>query len=135
AGLLTYTTDAGESAYYDTIKMTRDYLEKMGEEKPIALPTSRGTALYYYKQSLKYGDIEAARKYLDKYKNLGGKMSDVKASIKRADPLAMLPVRYKYKFMSQLDAEDKEKVERAKKWYRDTYIGKQKGNRTVGQGV
>ncbi|MBF0319986.1 MAG: hypothetical protein HQL01_09340 [Nitrospirae bacterium] len=88
AGLLTYTTDSGESAYYDTIKMTRDYLEKMGEEKPAVLPTSRGTALYYYKQSLKYVDIEAARKYLDEYKKIGGKMSDVKVSIKRVDSLA-----------------------------------------------
>ncbi|KWT73768.1 hypothetical protein [Candidatus Magnetominusculus xianensis] len=126
AGLLTYTTDAGESAYYDTIKMTRDYLEKLGEEKPTALPTSRGTALYYYKQSLKYGDIEAARKYLDKYKNLGGKMSDVKASIKRADPLAMLPAKYRDKFMAGLDAEDRAKIERAKRWYRETYLGKEK---------
>jgi hypothetical protein len=124
--LATYTADPGEIAYYDTRKMVMDFLKKQNIEKPIVDPTTRANALYYYKQAIKYGDAPAAEKYLQQYKDLGGKIKYLQVSIKRAHPTASLPGRFRSKFFNRLSEKDRETIKRATAWYKSTYKGTKK---------
>jgi hypothetical protein len=85
-------------------------------------PTTRGNALYYYKQALKYGDANAAFKYMKKYKELGGTPQGLKISIKLAHPIGGLQVRFRGKFRRSLSPEQRISYDRAVRWYRDTYL-------------
>jgi hypothetical protein len=123
ASLFTYTADPGEIAYHDTRKMVMDYLKEQNIEKPMVDPTSRSNALYYYKQAIKYGDVPAAEKYLQRYKDLGGKMKYLRVSIKRAHPTANLPGRFRTKFFNRLSEKDRQTIKRATSWYKKTYKG------------
>lgn len=117
----TYTSDPGESAYYDTLSMVYDFLEKNGRERASGVPTNRSNALYYYKQALKYGDLKAAEKYLKKYYELGGIDTGIDQSIKRADPLAPLPADWRSLFIQSLSEDEKARFQLAMRWYEKTY--------------
>jgi hypothetical protein len=117
-----YTSDPGEAAYHDTRSLVFKYLERQHIERPMADPTSRSNALYYYRQAIKYGDGEAARRYLQTYIRLGGRMQGVKASVKRAHPLAVLPNAHRGRFLRSLAPEDRAALNRATNWYRRTYL-------------
>ena len=123
-----YNSDPGESAYYDIKKWERDYLDQHGVEKPSISPTSKGNALYYYKQALKYGDVGAAKKYLEKYFELGGKRKGIALSVKLSHPLGGMPKRHKSGFMRSLTPKQKETYDRALAWYRTAYRGGTRGN-------
>jgi hypothetical protein len=122
--LVVYSSDPGEAAYFDTRKMVGDFLEARNIEKPVVDPTERSSALYYYKQAIKFGDAEAAEKYLAKYKELGGKIKYLRISIDRAHPLARLPRKNRTQFFNTLSAKDRQTIKRATKWYALTYRGK-----------
>ena len=121
-GMLINTSDPGEQAYYSSRKYVFDWLDKQGKERPAPVPTNRSNALYYYKQSLKFGDFEAAEKYLKKYKDMGGKESNVRASVKRAAPLASLKLSDRYKFKQSLSPEQQETLRIATGWYKQHYV-------------
>ncbi len=108
-----YQTDVGESAYYDTRKWIYEYLDNKGIEKPSVSPTNKSNALYYYKQSMKYGDLEKAEKYLKKYYEFGGTRKGYKQSIKLAHPIAALPIKHRRRFMGELTPKQRETVDRA----------------------
>jgi len=122
SGMLVNYSDPGEQAYYTARKHVFEWLEKNGKERPAVMPTNRSNALYYYKQALKYGDFEAAEKYLKKYKDLGGKESNVQGSIKRAEPLASLKLSDRYRFKQSLSQEQQETLRLALDWYKDHYV-------------
>jgi len=117
-----YTSDPGESAYYDVKKASFDFLDKEGIEKPGFIPTTKSNALYYYKQSLKYGDLSAAKRYLEKYKKLGGTLGGIKISIKATHPLASVPKRLRRKFLRSLNKKQRKSYNIALKWYRLHYL-------------
>jgi hypothetical protein len=121
ASLVTYSADPGEAAYHDSRRMVFDFLKAQNVEKPMVDPTNRSNALYYYKQSIKFGDAKAAEKYLQQYKDLGGKLKYLKVSIKRAHPLAGLPKKYRTRFYNRISKEDKVIIRRGTKWYKETY--------------
>jgi hypothetical protein len=114
--------DPGEQAYYTSRKYIFDWLDKQGKEKPAAMPTNRSNSLYYYKQALKFGDFDAAEKYLKKYQGMGGKLHDVQGSIRRVHPLASLRLADRYKFKSSLSPEQKETLSVATAWYKKHYV-------------
>jgi predicted nucleotidyltransferase len=118
AGLLINESDPGEQAYYTSRKMVFDWLEKNGKERGSALPTNSSNALYYYKQALKYGDMDAAEKYLKKYQDLGGKFHGIQMSIQRAHPLSSLKLSDRAKFKESLSLEDKQTMDVALEWYK-----------------
>lgn len=120
--LLTYKTDPGEASYYDSMTLVRDYLEEQGAETPDISPTKKSNALYYYKQAKKYGDKKAQDKYLQEYFSLGGRRQDLMKSVRRADPLAILPIKYRGKFMKSLDADEKDTFKKGRNWWRETYM-------------
>ena len=116
-----YTATPGETAYYGAREMVGKFLEDRNIERTFHDPTDRSTALYWYKTAIKYGDAEAAKKYLAQYKEMGGTMKGLKISVNRAHPLAELPKKYRTKFLNQLSNEDRETVKRAGKWYKETF--------------
>jgi hypothetical protein len=116
-----YSASPGETAYYGARELVGKFLEARNIERPFNEPTEKGNALYWYKTAIKYGDAEAAERYLKKYKELGGTTKGLKISIERAHPLAALPKKYRTKFLNELSEEDRETVKRAGKWYKETF--------------
>lgn len=121
AGLLSYTSDPGELAYYSVRKKIYDFLDSKNVERPAIEPTDKSNALYYYKQALKFADMDAAQRYLKKYAELGGTMKGMEVSVAKAHPLAALPVKYRQLFLSSMTAKDKKELERSVRWYETTY--------------
>lgn len=121
ATLATYSTAPGESSYYSVKKKVYDYLDEQGHDRPAITPTNRSNALYYYRQALKYGDMEAAAKYRKKYQELGGTEAGISKSLKRAHPLAGLPKAERYSFRMSLDESDQRTLREAIEWWRKTY--------------
>jgi hypothetical protein len=119
--LLVYSSDPGEQAYYDTRKMVFDWLDKEEVERPSAKPTKRSNALYYYRQALKYGDFKAAERYLKKYYELGGTSRTLRGSIKRAHPLASIPMAKRFRFRRSLGPQEAQRLKMALDWYDLTY--------------
>lgn len=115
-------SDPGEQAYYTSRKYIFDWLDKQGKEKPAAMPTNRSNSLYYYKQALKFGDFDAAEKYLKKYQGMGGKLHDVQGSIRRVHPLASLRLADRYKFKASLSPEQQKTLSVATAWYKKHYV-------------
>jgi hypothetical protein len=122
-GLAFYESDPGEQAYYTTRKYIYDWLDDQGKERPQVIPTARGNALYYYKQAIKFGDIDAAAKYLRKYKEMGGKMHNIQGSLKRVHPLSSLKLSDRNKFKKSLSPEQEETLSLAIAWYKKHYTG------------
>lgn len=139
ANLIFYTSDPGEAAYYTTRSLVADFLEKEGVEQGSGDPTKRSNALYYYKQSLRYGDRDLATKWLNKYYELGGTPKGMKLSIDKAHPLGRLKepetskkraeqkkrspqtVELREKFEQSLSPADRETIKRALRWYNKVY--------------
>ena len=117
-----YNSDPGESAYYDIKSKTYDWLRKNRLEKPSHTPSDPGKALYYYKQALKYGDLKAAEKYLNKYLELGGKKTGIDSSMKRVHPLGSLAKKDYRAFLGTLSEGEKERYGLALRWYNNTYL-------------
>lgn len=120
--LLLFSTDPGEASYYTTKEMLFDFLKEKGVETPSMKPTKRSNALYYYKQSLRFGDEKKAEKFLNKYKELGGTRRGFKTSITKTHPLAMLPKKYRAEFSEGITPEEKEVIERSIEWYNAVYL-------------
>ena len=121
-GVVAYTSDPGESAYYDFGSNARTWLENNNVEVPSITPTRRSNALYYYKQAIKYGDKEAAERYLAEYKKEGGNRKMMMQSVRKMRPITMVPRKYRRKFMDSLSPSDRETMQRANDWWKQTYI-------------
>jgi hypothetical protein len=120
-----YFSDPGEAAYWDAKSLSLKFLKRKGEQSPSVEPTDRQNAVYYYKVALRYGDLSAADRYLDKYKELKGDMKSIKVSIKMSSPLSSFAGsnrKYRREFLDGLGERDRGAVERAEKWYREVYL-------------
>jgi len=122
SGLLVYDNSPGEAAYYTMRQNIFDFMKDNGEEFPSGEPTDRSNALYYYKQSLKLGDPEKASFWFEKYKELGGTAKGYTASMKKGMIINTIPNDLKAAWYKSLDAEDKEVLDMANKWYFETYL-------------
>jgi len=120
-GLTSYQVDPGEAAYYTIRDLGSKYLDRKSVERPSMSPTKRQNALYYYKQALKYGDKQAAERYLKKYMDMDGSTKGVAASIRSAEPLGFMPRAHRSKFTDGLNAEESRILNAAILWYRKTY--------------
>jgi hypothetical protein len=125
SNVFTYTSDPGEQAYHGTRSLVQKYMDVQGIERPMADPTNKGNAIYYYKRALQYGDGAAAEKYLEKYRELGGNWKSLHESIKRSHPLAALPPAHRMRFMAWADSDGRRSVAAAINWYNKVYRGGQ----------
>ncbi|HNR51540.1 MAG TPA: hypothetical protein PKI80_08155, partial [Deltaproteobacteria bacterium] len=123
--LVGYSSDPGEAAYFDTRERARRFLERKGIGQGYfqSDSKSKSAALYNYKKALQYGDLDVAKKYLDRYMELGGSRKGLKISVRLASPEAWIPKKYRAEFRQSLTAADRIKHDRAMKWYRDVYYG------------
>jgi hypothetical protein len=119
--LLIYNADPGESAYYETRSQMYGFLDAKGIERASGTPTTKGNALYYYRQALKFGDFKAAKKYREEYFKLSGSQRGMNISIKGAQPIAALPKKLRREFLRSLSPKDIKTYQAADKWYSDTY--------------
>ena len=102
--------------------MVRDFRDKEGESSMGGFtPTDRGNALYYHKQALRFGDFEAAEKYLRQYAELGGTRKGLKASIRLAEPTARVPKKLRRRFMFSLSPSERQTLKAAQRWYKSVY--------------
>lgn len=123
--LVGYQTDPGEAAYFDTRGVARKFMERKGVNPGYfhADSNSKSAALYNYKKALQYGDLDTAKKYLDKYMSLGGSRKGLKISVRLASPEAWVPKNYRAEFRQSLSKSELEKYNTAMQWYRDVYGG------------
>jgi hypothetical protein len=71
---------------------------------------------------LKFGDFDAAKKYLKKYQDMGGKLHDVQGSIRRVHSLASLRLADRYKFKTSLSSEEQGTLSIAIAWCKKHYV-------------
>jgi len=115
-----YTTDTGESAYhYIKAKEHSFYEDKEGEQSGFTT-NSKQDALYYHKKAIKWGDTASAERWKKEYLDLGGKASGIKRSVTAAKPLAKVK-KYRREFINSLSDTEKEILQRAEEWYKETY--------------
>jgi len=131
--LLISSTDPGESAYYKNWEKVRKWRDKLGKDDVGGFtPTTKSNALYYYKQAMKYQDIDAAWKYYRKYINLSGgvtkdgkipkkTLKNINRSIKRANPKSRIPSGTWNAFVKTLTPAEKKTWNEGIKWYNQTY--------------
>jgi len=126
--LAVYGSDPGEGAYYQTKAWMYKYLDRQNIERSSAKPTTRANSMYYYRQALKFGDLPAAERYLQKYYELGGTYKGMKQSIKRAHPLGGMTSAQRSQFLRTLNERQREVIDIATAWYYRTYV---RGQRAV----
>lgn len=119
--MLYYKSDPGESAYYSTLNEKIRYLKKIGKFRSFGGDPfdGRSSALYNFKLSVRYGDKDAAEKYLAEYAALGGTKQGLATSIRNLEPLSGLNAEDERRFRNSLNADDKENLAAAIKFYED----------------
>jgi N12 class adenine-specific DNA methylase len=115
------TSDSGQSAYQRTRGVAGDWLEKQGIEKPSGEPTERSNALFYHRQATAKGDAAGAKKWLERYYELGGTKEGLDKSLEMAHPLQMVPVEKREAFVASLSPDQQQKLKKAEDWYYRTY--------------
>ncbi|NNF98084.1 MAG: hypothetical protein HKM93_01790 [Desulfobacteraceae bacterium] len=124
--VLTYENDPGIIAYYEVRRMAFDWLANEGIERSgPGRPTKKANAMYWYKQAMRFGDLDAALKYWEKYQELGGTKRSRMKSINLAFPLASIPRRKRYNFKKSLTPAQLTRLQLALDWYYKTYRGKE----------
>jgi 2'-5' RNA ligase len=119
---LVYRTDPGEAAYWEIRGRLAEWQEAHGRaQESGGEPTERQNALYYFKQASKWGDDDAAKKWLDKYRELGGTDKGLKSSIRVAHPLGSLARKDWDEFAKGLTPEEKIMLRQSIDWYKKTY--------------
>lgn len=121
ARLLFYRTDPGEAAYFDTRGQVGQWLERQGKARPMIEPTEKGTALYYWKRAVQWGDEAATDRWRARYYALGGTRKGMAQSVKLGAPLGALNRIDRMKFRRALDPDDRAMLNMAEAWYRRVY--------------
>lgn len=121
--------DPDEQAYFDVKKLVIGWrIENIGLEDDEYKSSKKSTALYWYRQSLKYGDLAAADRYLKKYLRFQGThKGTLVGSLKLAHPLAGIPKMKRFQFKKSLTPSQRSVLDRAMEWYRRTYLQKKGG--------
>lgn len=117
AGMITYTSDPGERAYWNARKLEYDFLDKEGQERPGFVPNRKSNALYYFKQARRFKDEKAAKKYFMEYVRLGGTKKGLMTSLEKGRPGASIPKPLRGKFKSRLSKQQDRGFDQAQEWY------------------
>jgi hypothetical protein len=116
-GFFVYEVQPEESAYNEILSLKSDFNRKRGKAADVSAGNDKSNAAYYLKLALRYGDIEAARRYLAEYKLLGGTAQGLQESIKSLSPLAGLSGSDKAEFLNALTPDENERLTKAQMFY------------------
>lgn len=129
-------TDPGEAQYWmarhDALRWAKDH--RLGASQAIVIG-ERGNAMYYWKQALRYGDRDAARRWRAEYQRAGGTAQGMMSAIAEAHPLSALPRAAWNAYAADLKGEKRQTLQGAVKWWMDVYSGRKvrrDGNETGG---
>jgi hypothetical protein len=130
---LTSRIDADEAVYWNARTNVSSYAEKIGKPSQAAEATKKSNALFYYRQALKWGDENAARRYLDEYTLLskaeGHDDEEVKKglekSMQKAHPLGGLDSEKWGEYIRSLNQEDRNQLVLALGFYKNAYDQKE----------
>lgn len=122
AGSITYNRNPGEMAYNETRSLIRAFKESKGEESSGFSTSPKAEAAKDYKLAIRYGDADAEKKAKAKMAKLGMGKDEMDKLLLRAAPLTSLPLKERKEFLASLDERDKKQVEKADKWYRETFL-------------
>ena len=122
---LIYKSNPAESAYYKSLDLKQTFEKQVLGKEPSGgfNATKKSNALYYFKQSIKYGDKDAAYKYIQEYFKEGGTSKGMAQSIGMMSPAYGLSVddgEYA-RMMKWLDKEDRKTFISGMKYYHKTY--------------
>ncbi len=122
--LMVYKSDPEEVAYWNVKDEVRKWNEAQGRGSfPGNGGGARAEALYYVKQSIRYKDERALRKYLAEFVALGGKKENVKKSLDALNPINGVAKKDRAKFLKSLDADLQRQVALADKFWKTTLVG------------
>ena len=96
-----------------------------GEEGGARYMSERSQTYHYYRLALRFGDMEAARTYRQRMRELKITPDNIREMIKRAHPLGMLSAGDRRRFMANLTPMERRSLTRAVRWWRETYFGVQ----------
>jgi hypothetical protein len=116
--LLTFTTDAGEAAYWSVRGMSRDWQQQNSDANySPGRPTDKNVALKYFRQAHQYGDQAAADKWLNEYLDQGGTIRTMHKSLNNQHPLIGLNDAERKQFISTLSDRDRDLYNASLKYY------------------
>ena len=119
---LIYRRDPGEMAYNEAKGIAYDWKERVKGEEGGSFSSPRADALRNYRLAVRYGDEEAALKYLDAYEAAGGTDRGFKQSINRQHPLGPIAKKDRAEFLASLTDEQLVIFEEAEDYWRRLYI-------------
>ena len=123
ANALVYRVDPGEVAYNEFLSLKGRWLSKNKGEGSFSNYSAKSNALYYIKQAMRYGDKEAAQKYLLQYVQYGGTGAGLKQSLENMAPLAGINKADRAAFVATLSERDKELLAKANEFYETVLLG------------
>lgn len=118
---LAYRTNLDEAAYWQARGRVVDFQKERGKESQIAEPTARANALHFYKQSIRWNDEKAAKRYLNEYLELGGTEKGIDQSVKRSHPLGGLAKKDWSEYIQSINEDRREELATAIRYYDSVY--------------
>lgn len=116
--LFYYRADPYETAYYKNKENVIKFRKKIGTYNEGYSESARSDALYNIKLAMRYGDKEAAEKYLLDYINKGGTAKGLSTSLKSLSPVYGLnETQTEVYIQNYLDVEGKENLAKAIDYY------------------
>jgi hypothetical protein len=119
--VVSYESDPGEAAYWDTMSAVHEFKDGFGARYTPRMPNDKGAALYQYKKARRIGDAQAMQRYLEKYIELGGDEKSMEKSVDLMDPLASIPKDKRQEFIDGLSPQQKTLLKKADEWYENVW--------------
>lgn len=117
----------GEQSYFEIRDMV--FPEKRGLDKERYRKLKKAKTLYWYRESLKYGDLKFADWYLQRYLQFPNPINGpLVKNLYLTHPLSGISTIKRYRFKQSLTPSQKATLDRAMEWYRQTYLEKHRGN-------
>ena len=113
-------TDPGEAAYWMIREKQSEWRKQNDKTTGAYLPDAKANALYYWRKSVAWGQPARAERWLAKYLELGGTIKGARESVKAGRPLEDMNQHDEAAFRRTLSPEEKEVLNLARKWYRET---------------
>ena len=119
---LTMRVDPEESIFWNIRGRVSDYKKKMGKSTGGTDPTEKSNTLFYYKQAIRWGNQEAAERYLKQYKEeFGGTDKGLQQSLDRTHPLGQLAKSDWPEFIKQLTPDERDQLKVAIGYYDEKF--------------